>query len=58
VKRVTKSRADYFTAIVTPGGLNTPSTSSDSGTLPVGEPLGITILICATPDMKAGACPA
>jgi hypothetical protein len=48
----------YFTAMVTPGGLNIPPTSSDNGTFPVGEPLGITMLICATPDIKYGACPA
>lgn len=42
----------HFTAMVTPGGLKMPFTSNERGTLPVGDPLGTTMLIWSTPVMK------
>jgi len=48
----------HFTAIVTPGLLNTPPTTRVNGTTPVVASLGISILNWATPDTRSGACPA
>ena len=49
--------ACYFTAIVTPGLLKIPSTTSVRGSTPVALS-GITTVNCATPDTRSGACPA